>query len=53
MKHKRCELKHNITKFRFAVYLIFPSVALEVINPESHDGLSWEVKHLESHGGFF
>lgn len=38
-------------KFRFAIYLIFPSVALEVINPESHDGLSWGEKHLESHGG--
>lgn len=53
MKHKRYELKRNITKFRFAVYLIFLSVALEVINPESRDGLSWMGKHLESHGGSF
>lgn len=44
-------VKNIITKF--AAYLIFPSVALEVINPESHDGLSLKGKHLESHGGLF
>lgn len=40
VKHKKCGLKHNTPKFRFAVYLIFLSIVLEVINLESHDGFS-------------